>query len=242
MENPLHHFELHPLIPIQVFGLDLSVNKAIVCMWIALACIFLIFMSVAKSRPTLVPGKLQSLLEMYVLMIKGMLDDNIGKEGMKFFPFISTLFLFILSCNLIGLIPGSYSITSQLVVTGTFALFVFVMTLIIGFSRHGAHFLSILVPPGIPKLMVPFLVPIELLSQLSRPITLALRLFGNMTAGHILLGVIFGMVVSAPFYIGFMPFGFTIILNGMEIFVSAIQAYIFTLLTCVYIGDVIRLH
>ena len=242
MENPLHHFELHPIIPIHIGSLDLSLNKGIFVMWAALAVAFILFIIAVKSKLSLAPGKLQSILELYLQMIKDIADDNIGEEGYKYLPFIASLFLFIFFCNLAGLVPGSYTITSQLVVTGTFAVSIFIMTLIIGISKHGGHFITILVPPGIPKVMVPFLVPIELLSQLSRPLTLALRLFGNMTAGHILLGVIFGMAMTAPMIINVLPFGFTVLLYGMEVFVSAIQAYIFTLLTCVYIGDVIKLH
>jgi F-type H+-transporting ATPase subunit a len=242
MENPLHHFELHPIIPIHIGSLDLSLNKGIFVMWAALAVAFFLFMIAVKSKLSLAPGKLQSILELYLQMIKDIADDNIGEEGDKYLPFIASLFLFIFFCNLAGLVPGSYTITSQLVVTGTFAVSIFIMTLIIGISKHGGHFITILVPPGIPKVMVPFLVPIELLSQLSRPLTLALRLFGNMTAGHILLGVIFGMAMTAPMIVNVLPFGFTVLLYGMEVFVSAIQAYIFTLLTCVYIGDVIKLH
>jgi F-type H+-transporting ATPase subunit a len=147
-----------------------------------------------------------------------------------------------MSCNLIGLIPGSYTITSQLVVTGIFATIIFIMTLIIGFAKHGAHFLSILVPPGVPKIMIPVMVPIEMISMLARPLSLSVRLFANMTAGHTVLAVLFGLVLSAPAWISWMPFGFTIVINGLEIAIALIQAYIFTTLTCVYIGDVIKLH
>ena len=242
MENPLHHFELHPIVNIHLMGIDLSLNKGIFVMWAALATAYFIFIIAVKSKLSLIPGKLQSVLELYLQMIKDIADDNIGKESDKYIPFVASLFLFIFFCNLAGLVPGSYTITSQLVVTGTFAISIFLMTLLIGISKHGGHFISILVPPGVPKLMIPFLVPIELLSQLSRPLTLALRLFGNMTAGHILLGVIFGMALTAPMIVNILPFGFTVLLYGMEVFVSAIQAYIFSLLTCVYIGDVIKLH
>jgi F-type H+-transporting ATPase subunit a len=152
------------------------------------------------------------------------------------------LFFFILACNLIGMIPGSYTITSQLVVTGIFAICIFVLTLVIGFAKHGGHFLSILVPPGIPKLMIPLMIPIEIISMLARPISLSVRLFANMTAGHTILAVLFGLAMSASLLIGWLPFGFTIIINGLEIAIAFIQAYIFTILTCVYIGDVIHLH
>jgi F-type H+-transporting ATPase subunit a len=143
---------------------------------------------------------------------------------------------------MIGLIPGSYTITSQLVVTGTFAIFIFMMTLLIGFGRHGLRFFGILLPAGIPKILIPLMIPIEIISMLARPFSLAVRLFANMTAGHTILAVLFGMTLSLPWFLGFMPFGFTVLINGLELMVAFIQAYIFTTLTCFYIGDVIKMH
>ncbi len=242
MENPLHHFELHPLIPISLMGLDLSINKAILAMWVGMALIFFLFFVVVRGGLSLIPGKLQSLAELALVFIRDMVTEYIGKEGIKYLPFIATLFFFIFSCNLIGLIPGSYTITSQLVVTGAFAVVIFFMTLVIGFAKHGSHYFSVLVPPGVPGILIPFMVPIEIISLLARPITLALRLFANMTAGHTLMGVLFGMAMTAGIFIGWVPFGFTVIINGLEIFIAFIQAYIFSLLTCVYIGDAIKLH
>jgi F-type H+-transporting ATPase subunit a len=243
MENPLHHFELHPIIELSVAGIDISITKAVIAMWVGLAIILAGFMMVSSRGTTLIPGKLQSLLEICMDFIRGMVDEFIGKEeGKKYYSFIGSLFLFMLACNLIGLIPGSYTITSQLVVTGAFAVGIFILTLIIGFAKHGVHFLGILVPPGVPKLMIPLMIPIEIISMLAKPISLAVRLFANMTAGHTVLAVLFGLALSAPLWVGWMPFGFTIIINGLEIAIAVIQAYIFTTLTCVYIGDVIRLH
>ncbi len=243
MESPLHHFELHPIVPLSIMGFDISLNKAIFVMWIGVALVFAIFMIVVRSGVSLVPGKLQSLAEMVLEFIGGMVDEFIGEDDRdKFLPFIASLFLFILICNLIGLVPGSYTITSQLVVTGAFAIGIFIMTLVIGFARHGAHFLSILVPPGVPKIMIPLMIPIEIISMLARPISLAVRLFANMTAGHTVLAVLFGLAMTSPLWVGWMPFGFTVIINGLEIAIAVIQAYIFTTLTCVYIGDVIKLH
>ena len=241
-ENPLHHFELEPKVPIEVMGVDLSLNNAIFAMWAGMAVVIILFMLVVKGQLKVVPGKLQSIAEIFMEFIKGMVGEFIGKEGMKYFPFVATLFFFIMSCNLIGLVPGSYTITSQLVVTGIFATIIFIMTLIIGFAKHGAHFLSILVPPGVPKIMVPIMVPIEMISMLARPLSLSVRLFANMTAGHTVLAVLFGLVLTAPGWISWMPFGFTVVINGLEVAIALIQAYIFTTLTCVYIGDVIKLH
>ena len=243
MESPLHHFEVHTLIPIHIGGLDLSINNAVVAMWVGLAIIVGAIMLVVSRGISPIPGKLQSILEIALEFIRNLVFEFIGKEeGKKYVPFIASLFLFILACNLIGLVPGSYTITSQVVVTGTFACGIFIMTLVIGFSKHGMGFFGILVPPGVPKIMIPLMIPIEIVSMLARPISLAVRLFANMTAGHTILAVVFGLAMTSPLWVSWMPFGFTIIINGLEIAIAFIQAYIFTTLTCVYIGDVVKLH
>lgn len=241
-ENPLHHFELHPMSHLSLMGIDISLNKAIFIMWSALAIVLILFLLVRKTGGRLVPTKMQSIAEMLLLFLRGLVDDFIGKEERKFFPFVAALFFFILSCNMIGLIPGSYTITSQLVVTGTFAIIIFIMTLFIGFGRHGLRFFGILVPSGIPKILIPLMIPIEIISMLARPFSLAVRLFANMTAGHTVLAVLFGMALSLPWFIGALPFGFTVLINVLELMVAFIQAYIFTTLTCFYLGDVIKMH
>jgi len=240
-ESPLHPFELHNYIQINLGGLDISINKAVVMMWVVVGLIS-ILMIMAGSARRLVPGKLQSLAEMMVDFIRGIILDTMGKDGLKFFPLIATLFLFILFCNLIGLIPGSYTVTSQIVVTAVFACTVYALSLLMGFLLHGGRFLGILVPPGTPGWLLPLMIPIELISQLARPISLAVRLFANMTAGHVILGVLFGLAVSGGLLIGWLPFVFTIAMNGLEVGIAFIQAYIFTVLTCVYLGDAFHLH
>jgi F-type H+-transporting ATPase subunit a len=242
MDNPLHHFELHPLIHLELMGIDLSINKGIIAMWIGMAIVFLCFRLVIAKGVSLVPGKLQSIAEMIMLFIRDMVDEFIGDEGKKYFTFVASIFFFILSCNLIGLIPGSYTITSQLAVTGAFAVMIFIMTLIIGFAKHGFHFLTILVPPGIPKIMIPVMIPIEIISMIARPISLGVRLFANMTAGHTVLAVLFGLGLTSPLWVAWMPLGFTVVVYGLELAIACIQAYIFTILTCVYIGDSVKLH
>ena len=212
-------------------------------MWVGLSIMFGLFMLVVKSGVRIIPGKLQVVAELALGFIMDMVEEFIGKkEAPKYFPFIATIFFFVLACNLVGMIPGSYTITSQLVVTGVFASFIFVLTLFIGFAKHGFHFLGILVPPGVPKIMIPFMIPIEVISMIARPVSLSVRLFANMTAGHTILYVLFGLAMSTPLMIGWLPFGFTVAINGLEIAIAFIQAYIFTILTCVYIGDVIHLH
>ncbi|HEY7533996.1 MAG TPA: F0F1 ATP synthase subunit A [Nitrospiraceae bacterium] len=241
-ESPLHPFELHNYLPIFLGGLDISINKAVIMMWVVVATVT-VLMLMAGSARQLVPGKLQNLAEILVDFIRGMILDTMGKDGMRFFPFIATLFLFILFCNWLGLIPGTYTVTSQIIVTGVFAGFVYTMSIILGFALHGVKFFGILVPAGTPGWMLPLMIPIELISQLARPVSLAVRLFANMTAGHTILAVLFGMVVSLPLYIGILPFGATLFVNGLEAaLIAPIQAYIFTILTCVYLGDAVTLH
>ena len=241
MDNPLHPFELHPLVPLSLFGLDISINKAVLMMWLVVALVIFLFIR-ARSSGSLIPTKLQSLAEILVDFIRGIIQDTMGQEGMRYFHLISSLFLFILFCNLIGLIPGSYTVTSQLVVTGVFALSVYLLSVIVGFSIHGAKFLGILVPPGTPGWLVPLMIPIELISQLARPISLAVRLFANMTAGHTILGVLFALTIAGGVLVGWLPFAFTVALYALELGIAFIQAYIFTILTCVYMGDAIHPH
>lgn len=241
MDNPLHPFELHTYIPLSLFGLDISINKAVVMMFIVVGVVIL-FLTKARSSGSLVPTKLQSMAEIMVEFIRGIILDTMGPEGMRYFSLIATLFLFILFCNLLGLIPGTYTVTSQLVVTGVFAIGVYGLSLLIGFKLHGLKFLGILVPPGTPGWLLPLMIPIEIVSQLARPISLAVRLFANMTAGHVILGVLFGLTISGGLFIGWLPFSFTVVLYGLELGIAFIQAYIFTILTCVYMADAFHLH
>jgi len=241
LDNPLHPFELHILIPLSLFGLDISINKAVVMMFVVVGVIIL-FLTKARSSGSLVPTKLQSVAEIIVEFIRGIILDTMGPEGMRYFSLIATLFLFILFCNLLGLIPGTYTVTSQLVVTGVFAIGVYGLSLLIGFKLHGLKFLGILVPPGTPGWLLPLMIPIEIISQLARPLSLSVRLFANMTAGHTVLAVLFGLGMTSPLWVSWMPMGFTVVVYGLELAIACIQAYIFTILTCVYIGDVVKLH
>ena len=241
MENPLHPFELHNFLPLSLFGLDISVNKAVLMMWVVVGIVTLLLLK-AGSAKSLVPSKLQSLAELLVDFIRGIIHDTMGTSGMRFFPLISALFCLSLFSNLVGLVPGSFTITSQIIVTAVFAVAVYLLSLVVGFQLHGAKFLGILVPPGTPGWLLPLMIPIEVISQLARPISLAVRLFANMTAGHVILGVLFGLTIAGGLLIGWLPFSFTIALYGLEVGIAFIQAYIFTILTCVYIGDAMHLH
>jgi len=241
MENPLHPFELHNFAELSLFGLDISINKAVILMWIVVALVAFLMLKAAAGRKA-VPSKLQSMAELLVEFIRGIILDTMGKDGMRFFPLVATLFLFILFCNLLGLIPGSYTVTSQIIVTAFFAVSVYALSIVVGFALHGVKFLGILVPPGTPAWLLPLMIPIELISQLARPISLAVRLFANMTAGHVILGVLFALGIGGGLLIGWLPIAFTVAMNGLEVGIAFIQAYIFTVLTCVYIGDAMHLH
>jgi len=241
MENPLDHFILHPLIPIHLFGFDLSINQAVVMMWVVVAAVSLFFWAAVRGRQ-LVPSKIQSLAEMSLEFLRGLVMENMGEQGMRFFPFIVTLFFFILFANLLGLIPGTYTVTSQIMVTALFAIVVYVISLVVGFTVHGFHFFSILVPPGTPGWLLPLMIPIEVVSQVARPVTLAVRLFANMTAGHTILLVLFSLMLAGGVLIGWLPFAFTVAVYILEVIVAFIQAFIFTILATVYLGDAIKLH
>ena len=238
MTNPMEHFELHTLIQISLFGIDISINEAVVMMWIVVIVVFGLFWIVSQRvRP--IPGRLQNLVEIVIEFLKDMIRQNMGEAGLVFLPFLSSLFLFILFCNLLGLVPGAYTATSQLIVTGSIAVLVSLVSLGVGFARHG---MKIFVPPGAPLWLLPFLIPIEVISQLIRPFSLAIRLFANMTAGHTILAVMFGFVITLKLYIAWLPLGFTVFLSAFEIVIALFQAYIFTLLASTYIGEAIQQH
>lgn len=241
-ESPLHPFELHNFIHISFGGLDISINKAVIMMWVVVALVALLMIKAAGTR-RLVPTKLQSVAEVLVDFIRGIILDTMGQAGMRFFPLIGTLFLFILFCNLLGLIPGTYTVTSQIIVTAVFAVAMYGLSLLMGLAIHGFKFIpAILVPPGTPWWLVPLMIPIEFVSQVARPVSLAVRLFANMTAGHTILGVLFGLAISGGLLIGWLPFAFTVAMNALEVGIAFIQAYIFTVLSCVYLGDAFHLH
>jgi len=241
MENPLEHFELHTIIPLYLFGIDISINKAVIMMWIVCAVIFLFFWSATRTAG-LIPNKLQGMAEVALEFLRSLVQENMGEKGMRLFPFIATLFFFVLFSNLLGLIPGAYTVTSQVMVNGVLALAVFVISIVTGLLLHGFRFLSIFVPHGTPWWLLPIMIPVEVISQLTRPITLAVRLFANMTAGHTVINVLLGLVMLGGIFLGWMPLGFTVAIYALEVLVAFIQAYIFTVLATVYIGDAIRLH
>ena len=241
MHSPLAQFEIRRLVPLQFGGYDLSFTNSAAFMVLAAVLIRVCCTATLGAR-AMVPGRLQSLQEMAYEMIAGMLRDNVGSEGRPYFPFIFTLFMFILFCNLIGMIPFTFTVTSHIIVTFALALVVFVGVTIIGFARHGFRFLGLFVPSGVPMALLPVLVPIEVISYFVRPISLSVRLFANMMAGHTMLKVFAGFVISLGLAGGWAPLLFIVALTGLEIGIAILQAYVFTILTCLYLNDAIHLH
>ena len=241
MANPLQQFEVKTLIPIHMGGVDASFTNAGMFMLLAVAGVATFLMLSMRGR-ALVPTRWQSMAELSYEFIAGMVRDNVGSEGRKYFPFVFSLFMFILFANLIGLLPYSFTFTSHIIVTFAMAITVFVGVTVIGIVRHKLHFLSFFLPAGVPKIMAPILVPIEIVSYLSRPASLSIRLFANMMAGHTMMKVFAGFVIPLGILGGWAPLAVDVALTGFEFLVAFLQAYVFTILTCLYLNDAIHLH
>ena len=238
--SPLEQFEIDRLVDIQVGGVDASFTNSSLMMVFVLA-LAAVSLSVGMSKRAMVPGRWQSVVELAYEFIANMLRENVGSEGRRYFPFVFTLFMFILLCNLLGLVPYSFTVTSHIVVTFALAAVVFIGVTVIALVRHGFRFFTFFVPPGLPVVLAPLLVPIEVISYLARPVTLSLRLFANMMAGHTMLKVFGGFVVALGLF-GFAPFVFIIAIYALELIVAVLQAYVFTVLTCLYLNDAIHLQ
>ena len=237
----MEQFEIKRLIPIDLFGVDASFTNSSLFMVIAVGLItaFLFF---AMGRRQLVPGRLQSMAELSYEYIANMVRENLGEEGMKYFPWVFTIFMFILTLNLLGMIPHSFTVTSHIIVTFAFAAMVWIVVTIIGFWRHGVGFLRLFVPSGVPWWLLPIIGPIELISYFIRPISHSVRLFANMMAGHTMLKVFAGFVVGLGALGGWAPFAFVVAFTGLEVVVAFLQALIFTVLTCIYLNDALHMH
>lgn len=241
MVDPLHQFHIEPIIPLRLWGIDVSFTNSSLFMVFAVLGIFALF-ATTITQGALVPGRLQSVGEVLYEFITNMINETIGSKGIKYFPFIFSLFLFVLFGNLLGMLPYSFTFTSHIIVTFALALMVFVAVTLVGFARHGFHFLSLFCPKGIPLVLAPLMILVELISYMVRPISLSVRLFANMLAGHMVLKLFVGFILAMGLAGGFVPYVFSIALFGFEIFVCLLQAYIFTILTCVYFNDAINLH
>ncbi len=242
--DPIHQFRIEPIIPMHIGGIDISFTNSALFMVLVLvlACVVMV---AGTAGHRVVPGKLQSAAEMGYEFVGNMIKQTAGQEGMRFFPFVFALFLFVLFSNMLGLVPYSFAVTSQIVVTFALAILVIGMVIVYGVYRHGLHFLHLFVPSGVSPLLLPFIVLIEVISFVARPISLSVRLFANMLAGHITLKV-FGAFVAALLGAGAyaviapLPLAMTVILTGFELLVAGLQAYVFAILTCVYLNDAIH--
>lgn len=237
----MDQFNIHEIVPLSLMGLDVSITNATV--WLAIVTLSLMaFQHFALRKATLVPNKLQLVLETSYDFIANMIGDTVGKGGKIYAPFIFTVFMFVLVSNLFGMLPYSFTVTSHFAVTLVLAMLFFLVITAIGFKRHGLHFLSLFLPAGAPKALAPLLIFLELVSYLVRPFTLSLRLFLNMMAGHVILKVFAGFSVMVGAYFGIFPALFNVLFVGFEFFVAGLQAYIFTILICIYLNDSVNLH
>ena len=240
--NPMHQFEVYRLGPeINLGPANLSFTNASLFMAISAATI-LFFLFFGTKKKSLVPSKIQLVTEMTYSFIAKMINDTAGSAAKPFFPFIFTLFMFVLFCNMVGMLPYSFTVTSHIIVTFALAAIVFIGITIIGFIKHGIKYLELFVPKGVPFVLLPLIVIIEIISYLSRPVSLSVRLFANMMAGHTMLKVFGGFVISLGLLGGWLPLGFSVALTGLEILVAFLQAYVFAILTCIYLNDALNLH
>jgi F-type H+-transporting ATPase subunit a len=244
--DPIHQFQINKLVTIGTFGgQEIAFTNSALFMLIIVLVVSALLIG-ATARRAVVPGRLQAVAEISYEFVAHTVRSSAGTEGMKFFPFVFTLFMFLLVANLIGLIPYAFTVTSQIIITAAFALLVFFIVVIYGFWRNGLHFLNLFVPKGVPVYILPAIVVIEVLSFMARPISHSVRLFANMLAGHITLKVFAGFIIMLGSFgaLGWLgatlPFVMVVALTALELLVAVLQAYVFTILTCIYINDAIH--
>jgi F-type H+-transporting ATPase subunit a len=244
--DPIHQFQINKLLHIgTIGGQEIAVTNSAIFMLIIVLAVSALLIGATTSR-AIVPGRLQAVAEMSYEFVANTVRSSAGTEGMKFFPFVFTLFMFILFANLIGLLPYAFTVTSQIIITAAFAILVFLIVVIYGFWRNGLHFLNLFVPKGVPIYILPAIVLIEILSFFARPISHSVRLFANMLAGHITLKVFAGFIImlgslGALGWLGAtLPFAMIVALTALELLVAVLQAYVFAILTCIYINDAIH--
>jgi len=239
--SPIEQFKIERLIPLKLGSVDISYTNSALWMTIAVAVVTL-FLVLGTRQRALVPGRWQSMAEMSYEFVANLLQEQAGNAGRVFFPFVFTLFMFILAGNLLGLIPYAFTFTSHIVVTFGMAIVVFIGVTVVGFIKHGVHFLAFFVPKGVPAAMLVLIIPIEILSYLTRPVSLAIRLFANMMAGHTMLKVFSGFVVALGVLGGWLPLAVNVALTGFEVLVAFLQAYVFAILTCIYLNDALHME
>ena len=240
--NPMQQFTVHRIGPeIKISGVDLSFTNASLFMLIS-ASIIILFLFLGSKEKKIIPDKLQLITEMFYSFVAKMISDTAGSKAKPYFAFIFSLFMFVLFCNMFGMIPYSFTVTSHIIVTFALAAFIFIGVTIIGFLKHGLGYLKLFVPSGVPIILLPLIVVIEIISYLSRPVSLSVRLFANMMAGHTMMKVFGGFVISLGIIGGWLPLSFSVALTGLEILVAFLQAYVFAILTCIYLNDALNLH
>jgi len=240
--NPMHQFNVYRIGPeINLGGVDISFTNASLFMMISAFTIISLFFLATKKK-AIIPTKMQLVSELCYSFVYKMISDTVGSKGKPYFPFIFSLFIFVLFSNMVGMLPYSFTITSHIIVTFMLAATIFIGVTIIGFIKHGIGYLKLFVPSGVPLILLPLIVIIEIISYLSRPVSLSVRLFANMMAGHTMLKVFGGFVISLGIIGGWLPLGFSVALTGLEILVAFLQAYVFAILTCIYLNDALNLH
>ncbi|MBQ8677627.1 MAG: F0F1 ATP synthase subunit A [Alphaproteobacteria bacterium] len=240
MSNPMEQFEIKPIIPLELGGVDISFTNSALFMVIAVMACTLVF-SLCLRKRTLVPNAAQSLVEGMYEFVHNLLRENVGNEGLKYFPFIFTVFSFVAFGNVLGLFPYAFTFTSHLTAVGCLSIIALLFNIGIGMKKKKIGWLRTFLPKGIPLALAPLIVPIEMISFLSKPFSLTVRLVANMTVGHIMLKIIAGFIVGLG-VLGAVPLLFDSAIICFEIFISLLQAFIYTVLSCIYLGDAIHEH
>ena len=240
--NPMHQFNVYRIGPeINLGKVDISFTNA--SLYMAISALVIIFLfALGTKKKTIVPSKIQLLTEISYTFISKMISDTAGSKAKPYFPFIFSLFMFVLFCNMVGMLPYSFTVTSHIIVTFALAAVIFLGVTVVGFVTHGFGYLKLFIPSGVPIILLPLIVVIEIISYLSRPVSLSVRLFANMMAGHTMLKVFGGFVISLGLLGGWLPLSFSVALTGLEILVAFLQAYVFAILTCIYLNDALNLH
>ncbi len=241
--DPMHQFHIVRYVPLKIFGIDASFTNA--SLWMVMTILIITgFLIYSMRNAALVPNRIQSVGELTYEFVANMVRDSAGHEGMKYFPVIFSIFVFVLVLNLLGMVPlpglGAFTVTSHIIVTFAMAAFVFIGVTLIGIANHGLHFFKLFVPSGVPVLLLPLITVIEIISYLTRPISLSVRLFANMMAGHTMLAVFGSFVVAMGLIGGWVPLLFMVFIMGLEILVAFLQAYVFAVLSSIYLNDALH--
>ncbi len=246
--DPIHQFVVIPMTEgWNIAGYDINFNNSALWMVIA-AVVSITLLTIGMRKNAMIPGRTQMAAELFYEFISKTLNENTGVKGRPYFPFVFTIFTFVLTCNVMGLVPHSFTPTSHLIVTAALSVMIFVTVIGLGVYNHGLKWFSMFVPSGVPWLLMPFIIALELISFFVRPLTHSIRLFANMMAGHMMLKIIIGFSVTfasaGSFWVVFslFPAAFDAVMLAFELFIAGLQAYVFAILTCIYLKDAIEIH